>query len=526
MAYGNRPYNRPSAGSGGEGGTVKKKWSGYKKPKPVQRGVAYRPISNPTEEQVAIIDHMKSSDNSLMCEAFAGCAKTSTAVEAMMMLPESTSIQYLVFNNRNAREAESKCVERIAVNTCHSFGLRAYVAAVGKVEISKDEKDENISRALLGPEDEKLELRNNFKQAVNLCKSYLAETSEEIIGVMDRHEIDTGEMNSEEFAGNIIKAMELAVQQNKIVSMSDMLWLPIKMNKRIPQSDVLVLDEVQDFAPVRLEMAMRAVRPGGKIFACGDRKQMLYLFCGADSKAIDNVIARSNADTLKLRTTFRCGKAIVDYCRSWVPDYLAADSNPDGVVLEKGTEQMMLPFIDGGAGPGDFIISRTNAPLTEYALKFLKEGRKVAILGKDLGVGLMMMVRRSKADTVIQFLGWLDDWKNGECEKLIARNKPCDHIIDKYDCLVNFCDGTNDTKEVIRRIIAMFADENDEGNKDRILLSTTFKIKGFEADRVWMLQDTFPSNRVKTDEDKQVAENLLYVSASRARTHLFLTSKD
>lgn len=522
MAYGRR-YPSKSAGSG-EGGTVKKKWNGYKRPPVIIRGSAYKPILHPTDEQVAIFDHVRDSDNSLNVSAYAGVGKTTSAVESMQALLGKKSIQYLVFNTRNAREAEGKCEERIAVNTCHSFAFRAYVAAMGKVEISKTDKDENIARALIGGEDDKIDLRHYLTQAVELAKNYLAEDNATVREIVARHAIDTCDMNDEEFASNVLKAMDLAVKQDRIVSFTDMLFCCYKKNIRVPQADVTYVDEDQDLSNLRLELAMRSMRPGGKMVSLGDIFQQCYLFTGANSKAVENIIQRTNADTKKLTITFRCGKKIVDLARSYVSDYIAADSNPDGVVANMSYGDMMQDTSDGGAGPGDFVLSRTNAPLASIAMQFLKQGRKVSIMGKDLGASLAYMVKRSKATTVVQFLGWLDDWRALECEKLIARNKDCEQITDRFECLINFCDGTNDPKEVIKRINTMFTSEDEEQN-DRIVLATLHKSKGNEKDRVWFLEDTCKV-RAKTEEDIQVEKNLRYIGITRAKTHLFLTNKD
>lgn len=523
MAYGRR-YPSKSAGSG-EGGTVKKKWNGWKKPAPVIRGCEYKPILNPTDEQFAIFDDVKNNPDSLCIIARAGTSKTTSSVEAMTFIPRNKSIQYLVFANRNAREAEAKCEERIAVNTCHSFGFRAYAASKGrKIEVAtKGEKDAAIAAALLGPEDEKIDLRHYLTQAVGLAKSYMAEDISSIVDIITNHAIDTCDMNVEEFASNVIKAMDLAVKQDLIVSYDDMIYLPLKKNIRFPQTDFLFLDEVQDMGAGKIEMALRSIKPGGKIVSVGDNFQMIFSFTGVRTNVMDTIIERTNAHTLKLTKTFRCCKSVVRMiAEQYVSDYAYADGNVEGEIADKSYDDMFRPFDEGGAGPGDFILSRTNAPLTSIAMQFLKQGRKISITGKDLGNSLAYMVKRSKANTVVQFLTWLDEWKNLECEKLIARNKECEQIVDKYECLVNFCDGTNDCKEVIRRIEDMFSDKDDTC---RITCSSIHKSKGSERDRVWLLSETLANSHAKTEEQIQEMKNVNYVGMSRCKTHLFFTTK-
>ena len=58
-----------------------------------------------TEEQNAILQAAKSNGN-LMLNALAGCGKTST-LEAIDKIAKEKPALYLVFNKRNADEAES-----------------------------------------------------------------------------------------------------------------------------------------------------------------------------------------------------------------------------------------------------------------------------------------------------------------------------------------------------------------------------------------------------------------------------------
>lgn len=518
MSYYSARYGSQEKSDAARGGK-KRGWNpNWKKGAPVARGSAYKPILVPSAEQLAIFHHVATSEKSLIVGALAGTGKTAMAVEAMTKyVPKGKSIAYFIFANRNAREAESKCNDGILVKTCHSFGLSILKSALGlkgDCVDSSDEKSRNIAQALLGPEDEKLDLRYSFCKAMSLAKGYLCETVESVVEVCDKHEVELCGMSEEDFASNVLKGLDLSAKQYARVTFDDMIWLPIRLKLTIPKFDVVVADEAQDLNPARRTLILSAI--GWKLLAVGDKNQAIFGFTGADSESMDLIQAATGADYLPLTTTYRCGKTIVERAREIVPEYVAHENNPDGVVADVSDEDILKATNEGGAGAGDFVLSRTNAPLVGLCLQFIKQGRRATVQGKDLGKNLLYMIKRSKALSVDMFLTWLDEWQQIECERLVSRNKPCDHIVDKADCLRVFCEGTRDLESVKSRIENMFSDEKPgEPDTAQIVLSTVHKAKGLERDRVWVLLSTFKC--VGPDEC-----NVWYVALTRARTHLFM----
>ena len=68
------------------------------------------------------------------------------------------------------------------------------------------------------------------------------------------------------------------------------------------------------------------------MFVIGDDKQAIYGFCGADSGSLFRLKDELDAKVLHLTKTFRCGKAIVEEAKQFVPDFQAAQTNCDGVI--------------------------------------------------------------------------------------------------------------------------------------------------------------------------------------------------
>jgi superfamily I DNA/RNA helicase len=513
MAYPNRRYPQTSG--------PKKQWNPNwgKKKSTVVPGSLYRPVSNPSSEQQAIFDSVVDGDGSILVEARAGCGKTTVCVETMYRLLRKyskASIAYLIFAKRNAEEALGKCPPGTSSKTTHAFGLNALSQVYGKILVDK-EKTDRIATALVGPDPEKSELRYMLGKGMDLGKDYNASTPEEIVAIVDKHGLETGDMTESEFADKVLKGMEESARQPNIVSFSDMVWLPLKLGIKIPTFDYVFADESQDLNPSRIELTLRTLGSKGRLIAVFDEAQAIFGFSGADKNAVQKLCNGTNGRTLPLHKTYRCAKAIVALAKQYVPDYEAAETNPDGEVRE-ATEQEMLS--ENGARAGDFILSRTNAPCAKIAMRLLKEGRKCNIQGKDLGDSLLFMIKRSKAKSVVEFQSWLEDWKNAEIERLNAKKRDYEHIVDKAETLESFCEGQRNIEDVKERISSMFSDA-ESNEEHRITISSIHKSKGLERDRVWLLESSFVV-RPKTEEDIQQEKNVRYVAITRAKNQLNL----
>lgn len=497
-------------------------WKPYKKGPTVIPGSMYKKLSNPSDEQRDIINAVVDGNESLLVSAYAGVGKTSVCTEAMHQMAAKsprTTQAYIIFAKRNQSEATGKCPAIATVKTAHGFGLQSLGKAYGKITVDK-EKTDRIAMALVGPEEKDAELRYMVAKGIDLGKDYLATTPEKIIEIVEKHGIEICDLSESEFADKILKGMEVSAQQPNVVSFSDMVWLNIRLGITVPTFDLLFLDELQDLNAARQELAFRAIGKNGRFVGVGDDNQSIFQFSGADRHAMNNMRERTKAKIMPLHKTFRCGRKIVEFARTYVADYIAADTNPEGEVVECSMQDMMSDT--SGVMPGDFVLSRTNAPCVKIAMSLLKQGRKCVIQGKDLGNNLVFMIKRSKAVSVAGFQTWLDEWANAEIERLTAKNKDYEHITDKREVMEVFCNGETDLSVVKGKINAMF-DEAEPNETHRVRISSIHKSKGDEANRVWRLESSFTC-RPKTEEDQVAERNINYVSITRAINSLYLVS--
>lgn len=324
-----------------------------------------------------------------------------------------------------------------------------------------------------------------------------------------------------------LEAMELAsqIESGGSIDGSDMIFLPVRNRWLSKQFDLVVVDEAQDMTAAQLEIALGVLRPGGRMMVVGDDRQAIFSFIGADSDSLDRLKNELNADEMGLTTTYRCGRIIVERAATIVPDFEAGPSNPEGLISFINTTELTA-----AAGPGDFILSRVNAPLVSHAMQLLRAGKRCQVAGRDIGKGLRGMVKRLNARSVPDLLAKIEGWKNRECARIKAQSDAVtngrkaaleakrDAIIDQADMLASLCDGARNVAEVDARIEALFTDDG-LGAAGRITCSSVHKAKGLEANRVFILRDTLRSN---TREE----ENITYVAITRAKSELIWVADD
>lgn len=234
----------------------------------------------------------------------------------------------------------------------------------------------------------------------------------------------------------------------------------------------------------------------------------IYAFAGADINSIDNICKEFNSKRLPLSVTYRCAREIVKLAQELVPQLEAAPNAEDGLVEDVEASKLINVIRHG-----DFILSRTNAPLIRWCLDLLKAGTRANIAGRDLGKNLAWLITKSKAKDVDSFLDWLNDYVSMETDRLVKSKRDPSVVADKAECLRSLCEGTRSLDEVRKNIDHLFHDGDE---KDRVMLSTIHKAKGLERDRVAVL-----TNTLKPSKGGEEA-NLAYIAYTRARKHLCL----
>lgn len=236
----------------------------------------------------------------------------------------------------------------------------------------------------------------------------------------------------------------------------------------------------------------------------------IYAFRGAGPRAFDNVVERLEATVLPLSVSYRCAASVIREAQRFVPEIQAAPDAIEGEVLDATIAEMKRD-----AKGGDFILSRTNAPLIKLCMSFLSDGRKAAIQGRDIGASLVAFVKKSKTENVDALRTYVESWCQKEIERLAKKNRDTQAVEDRAECILAISEGADSVADVVTRIESLFSDASDDA---RIVLSTTHKAKGLERDRVWMLTSTY-GRRPGIEESA-----LSYVAITRAKKTLVMVS--
>lgn len=455
-------------------------------------------------------DIARASDNTVVI-ARAGSGKTSTIVEGFKYLPKGRKTLMVAFNKSIAEELKQRAPSYVDVMTLHSLGFRAIKQTFGNVVLEND-KCFALTEQLIGSDRDDYELRQSVCRCVSLCKGFLFNTPKNIEELIDRFGIETFDVERPKFIEYVIKTLGLCKASQMVVDFDDMIWFPFVYRLNVGKFDVVFVDEAQDLNPAQMAMVFSALKPEGRVIAVGDPAQSIYQFRGADSEAIPKFIEKLSAKTLSLPVTYRCPKKIVKLAQAIVPDFQAPDSADEGTITEMDVAELIKK-----AKPGDFVLSRTNAPLIKHCLAFLKAGIAANIQGRDIGSNLIYFIKKSKAKTVNSFIDYVNEWREVEVKRLLSEKRSTDICIDKAECLLNLCEGVLTIKDLKETIEKLFNDTDDTA---KVIFSTTHKAKGLERDRVFVLADTYRQRQGEGEE-----ANLWYVAITRAKKELYLVQK-
>lgn len=467
----------------------KREWSNYQK-------AIFKDIALATDHTVVI--------------ARAGSGKTSTIVEGFKYLPKGKKCLMVAFNKNIQEELAQRAPSYVDVLTLHSLGYRAVRQNFGNVPVEND-KCRMLTAQLIGEGKETWDLNQAICQCVSLCKAFLVDNPNGISGIIDDFGI-TFDTERDHFIKLVIKVMGMCKDHKQVVDFDDMVWFPFVYRLNVGKFDVVFVDEAQDLNMAQIAMVLSAVKPDGRIIAVGDPAQSIYQFRGADSRAIPRFVDRLKAKTLPLSVTYRCPKKVVILAQEIVKDIEAHHSSPEGIV-----EEVLAGDLLKLVKPGDFVLSRTNAPLIRYCLAALKAGIPANIQGRDVGANLMYFVKKSKAKDIPALIKYVNEWREIEIKRLLSEKKSTDICIDKSECLLNLCEGILTIKDLKETIDRLFADVDDSS---KVVFSTTHKAKGLERDRVFILTYTYRKSGYGGEED-----NLWYVAVTRAKKELYLVVK-
>lgn len=477
-----------------------------------------------SQEQLDIKVEFRDGNVHFIIRARAGTGKTTMIFEGIHDAPES-KIRVCAFNKKIEQEGLRRLFlnpnPRADVKTIHAMGLAFVKTYWPSVRVAFDgARESELTDAVCGTRTP-----DTIKKLISKLHTKGREIAPHATSIGDLTAIQFNfELHPDEeweemgfgasyVEAKALEAMELAATKKPMstgIDGSDMIFLPVRNQWLRKTHDLIVVDEAQDMTTAQLEIAVGSCR--GRVVVVGDDRQAIYAFRGADSGSLDRLKAELRGGELPLTTTYRCGHRIVELAQQLVPDIKAGPNNPEGQILTMDPAQMYL-----AAKPGDFILSRLNAPLISVAMTLLRAGKRTKVAGRDIGAGLQALVRKLKARTVEDFLARLAVWEEREVRRLLAakRERLVDGVRDRAAMLFELSElseGADSVQAISDRIEALFTDDG-LGDGGLVLCSSVHKAKGLEADRVFILKDTLRSHN-------QEEVNIEYVAITRAKNTL------
>jgi len=479
----------------------------------------------PTPEQERIFLFVKKRPENILIKAYAGAGKTTTIVEAVKLLPKDKNIMFLAFNKHIQEELKTKLPEYVRCYTTYGLGMSALKRKYGdsikfdefKLDkiIQKKAKSWNLEDEM--DEEEIFIYLNNVKKLANLCRLSLTLKPEYVPYVADRYDIN---LNKSVDFKRVLKVLDASTTDRKTFDYTDMIYLPAVDNSIwfFPQ-DYVFVDEVQDLNRCQIRIIEKVLKHNrttkkleGRLISVGDFFQGIYGFTAADEKSFEWFEKFPNTKVLPLSVSFRCSQAVIRRAQEIVPDIKALPDAPEGLVRDGNVLEE--------AQSGDFVLCRTTMPLVKLFFEFLTQHKKAIIKGSDIGVHLIELIGK------INNIDKLKSFWEGELAKYRKDLKkegvlnPNEHsgystLEDKVMTLLFMARISNSIPDLKSNIRMIFTDEIQG-----ICLSTVHKIKGLEANRVFIVRpDLLPLPNVRSWQAIQ-EKNLEYVAITRSKLEL------
>jgi hypothetical protein len=259
----------------------------------------------PTPEQAAIIDAACTRRESIMVNAYAGCAKSST-LEMLAHAMPAQPVLSLAFNKKIAMELEKRLPPSFTVKTLNGLGHSAWSKAIGRRPELDDKKlGKLVTQVAKGVGfdlssdqwDQVRTMVTRGQQAGVVPASFphqglTEDTIEAWKELADQHYgYDVIDENVLELSRMVLtESVKLAFKG--VITFDDQIYMSTMFNGVFPRFPLVTVDEAQDLSPLNHIQVARCA--ADRLIVVGDRKQChppgtIIQLSGGKSKAIENV---------------------------------------------------------------------------------------------------------------------------------------------------------------------------------------------------------------------------------------------
>jgi hypothetical protein len=468
-------------------------------------GVSGHPL---TEEQERIVSRPPTRTQKWM--AFAGCAKTTTAVEYTHVHPERAL--YLAFNNSIANDAKGRFPDHVDVFTAHAYARREM-----NVEQHRSRQVNRIREEMLDPAADMIRPLSRMtdkavRRGIVLSMNEWLKSDDERL--MTEH-LKGFPYAVKHSALNMVRAVAeriVAFEDSGLPFTHDVYLKAFALRGRVGRKyQYVIVDEAQDLNPVLIGIAKRSELP---LIIIGDPFQSIYGFRGA-VQAMDEF----SGPILPLSKSFRFGPEIAT-----VANFMLRQSTnrPDTPLVGFEQRRSHVREYQGSFKGRATILSRTNLRLFE---SLVENTCTFHVVG-----GIEEMVEQVKAGHAL----WKAEREGRPAPStfnaIVKRHKSWVDLKESSELdeepelvrLVNIVEQYGDrVPDILDDLMERHTPYEDEA---RIIVSTAHKAKGREWRHVIVLDDfvtplalraRLAKKRMKEIDYNQEI-NLLYVTLTRA----------
>lgn len=484
--------------------------------------------------QQAVFEFVTNGTGSGQIDGVAGCAKTTTIEEAARRLPANEPVLYLVFNKRNAVEAQERMPAHVNASTFHSACNSALSRRLRRPRVDgykingilREGRDHGaISRS------EYNAWNADIQRLVGLAKNagigcLVPDTESAWWNIVEHFDLDFDDIGNGDATERAIeiarKVLEISNNDLSAVDFDDMLYLCVKLNVTLPTYNLIFVDEAQDTNDIQRAILRKMLAPGGRLISVGDPRQAIYGFRGASADAMDLIASEFNATRLPLSVNYRCSRAVIDAVKEFCPEIEAHDGAPEGNV------QSLTSLDLNTLGATDAVLCRTTAPIISLAYKLIGRGIPCTVLGREIGQGLVKLIKKLQGNNSTMDLDTLleraSEYGQREISKLMAKGQEskAQNIDDKVNSLYAAAGALSVDEQNIPALISRIESLFSDNGNGQLTLATVHKSKGMEWDNVYILnREAMPSKWARQAWQIEQEYNLIYVAMTRARVNLY-----
>lgn len=281
--------------------------------------VPMEPTPSPKTGLAAKLVRLNTDDTPhLIVEARAGTGKTTTLIEGLKRLkgiptpgfipsPQQekvfqsmelskgkvNTICFVAFNKSIAEELKSRVPSGCEASTMHAMGFKAIRKSIrlNNSNAVNADRVQKIIEEITGTDIWELRRKEAVlvqatQKLVGLCKMNLTDAGdkEELARLAAHYDVELNGQRDKVF-DLVPKVLDRCkdVERDGFIDYDDMVWLPVALNLPVTKYDLLLVDEAQDLNRCQQALAKKA---GRRLVLCGDPKQAIYGFAGADAESM------------------------------------------------------------------------------------------------------------------------------------------------------------------------------------------------------------------------------------------------